>query len=106
MYTSNPSGTGDQYSDHLAVGVVKGKTKRREILSRLFSQAFRRLYYSAILAPKGYGTPVSKDTWEHQYKNGVWDKLNSIHEFAHYMVIVGYVHHLSETPKILDVGCG
>jgi trans-aconitate methyltransferase len=32
--------------------------------------------------------------------------LDSIDEFAHYMVIAGYVHYLFKSPTILDVGCG
>ena len=34
------------------------------------------------------------------------ERLDSIDEFAHYMVIAGYVHYLFESPTILDVGCG
>jgi 2-polyprenyl-3-methyl-5-hydroxy-6-metoxy-1,4-benzoquinol methylase len=32
--------------------------------------------------------------------------LDSIDEFAHYMVIAGYVRFLFASPSILDVGCG
>ena len=52
------------------------------------------------------GRPIPRETWDRQYREGTWGNLGSIHQLAHYMVIVGYVHHLFESPKILDVGCG
>lgn len=52
------------------------------------------------------GRPISRETWDRQYRDGVWEGLDSIDELAHYMVIVGYVHYLFDSPKILDVGCG
>src|SRR3990172_5448010 len=65
-----------------------------------------RLYYELLLAPRGYGKPVAKATWESQYKHGAWDFLYSIDEMGHYMVIVGYIHYLHNYPRVLDVGCG
>jgi 2-polyprenyl-3-methyl-5-hydroxy-6-metoxy-1,4-benzoquinol methylase len=53
-----------------------------------------------------HGRPVPRETWDRQYRDGTWEWLDSIDEFAHYMVIAGYVHHLFKSPTILDVGCG
>jgi len=53
-----------------------------------------------------HGRPVPRETWDRQYRAGAWESLDSIDEFAHYMVIAGYVHYLFESPTILDVGCG
>ena len=77
---------------------------------RLATKIKRRLLYDFYLAPRGYGFPVEKEVWERQYKDGVWDHLNSTEELAHYMIIVGYMHQLSKTmghpPSVLDLGCG
>ena len=73
---------------------------------KLAAKAARRFYYDAFLAPRGYGRPVARATWDSQYQQGEWDRLGSIDELAHYMVIVGYVRYLFESPSILDVGCG
>jgi 2-polyprenyl-3-methyl-5-hydroxy-6-metoxy-1,4-benzoquinol methylase len=65
-----------------------------------------RLHYLFLLAPRGYGKPIPKDTWELQYQQGYWNYLYSLDEMAHYMVIVGYVQYIHKSPTILDVGCG
>jgi len=76
------------------------------VMIDLAMKAAKRLYYDAFLAPRGYGRPVPKSTWDAQYKDGVWDRVYSVHEVAHYMVAVGYVQHLLKSPKVLDAGCG
>jgi 2-polyprenyl-3-methyl-5-hydroxy-6-metoxy-1,4-benzoquinol methylase len=53
-----------------------------------------------------HGRPVPQEAWDRQYREGAWESLNSIDEFAHYMVIAGYVYYFFESPTILDVGCG
>ncbi len=53
-----------------------------------------------------HGRPIPQETWDRQYREGAWEGLDSIDEFAHYMVIAGYVYNFFESPKILDVGCG
>lgn len=53
-----------------------------------------------------HGRPIPQETWDRQYREGTWENLDSIDQFAHYMVIAGYIHYLFESPKILDVGCG
>jgi 2-polyprenyl-3-methyl-5-hydroxy-6-metoxy-1,4-benzoquinol methylase len=53
-----------------------------------------------------HGRPIPQETWDRQYREGTWKNLDSIDQFAHYMVITGYVYYLFESPKILDVGCG
>ncbi|HSD51585.1 MAG TPA: class I SAM-dependent methyltransferase [Candidatus Methylomirabilis sp.] len=53
-----------------------------------------------------YGRPVPRETWDRQYRDGTWEWLGSIDEFAHYMVVAGYVRYLFASPTILDVGCG
>ncbi len=53
-----------------------------------------------------HGRPVPRETWDQQFRDGTWEWLDSIDDFAHYMVIAGYVHYLFTSPTILDVGCG
>ena len=53
-----------------------------------------------------HGRPVPRETWDRQFLDGSWKWLDSIDEFAHYMVIAGYVRFLFASPTILDVGCG
>jgi len=53
-----------------------------------------------------HGRPVPRETWDRQYRDGTWEWLDSMDEFAHYMVVAGYVHYLFKSPTILDVGCG
>jgi 2-polyprenyl-3-methyl-5-hydroxy-6-metoxy-1,4-benzoquinol methylase len=53
-----------------------------------------------------HGRPIPRETWDRQYREGTWEDLDSIDQFAHYMVIAGYVHYFCKSPKILDVGCG
>lgn len=61
-------------------------------------------------APRGYGQPAARELWNQQYRDGVWDFLDSIDEMANYMVTVGYVRHfaraLNRMPRLLDIGCG
>src|SRR2546425_4514291 len=75
---------------------------RRPTLSR----AVRRLYRALMLQLHASGTLFSRDIWEAQYKNGHWDRLGSIDDIAHYMVIAAYVHRINDSPSILEVGCG
>ncbi len=65
-----------------------------------------RLYYLFVGGPRGHGKPLPKKTWESQYKQGHWDYLHSLDEVARYMVIVGYISYLHQSPRVLDVGCG
>jgi 2-polyprenyl-3-methyl-5-hydroxy-6-metoxy-1,4-benzoquinol methylase len=84
--------------------------RREEQVAGLATKIKRRLLYNLFLAPRGYGFPVEREIWEQQYREGVWDYLNSTDELAHYMVIVGYVYQLSKaikhSPSVLDLGCG
>ena len=52
------------------------------------------------------GRPIRRETWDHQYREGAWESLDSIDELGHYMVIAGYIHYLCVSPTVLDVGCG
>lgn len=49
---------------------------------------------------------VGKRIWDAEFKRGGWDYLFGLDELAHYMIIVGYVAHLTTMPRVLDVGCG
>lgn len=70
------------------------------------AQLTKRLYYLLWLGPRGYGKPLPKDTLESQYHEGYFASMDTIDELSHYMVIVGYIHRLHQSPAILDVGCG
>lgn len=56
--------------------------------------------------PRDFGRPLPRKTWDRQYRDGAWESLDSLDEFAHYLVIAGYVHYLFPSPTVLDVGCG
>jgi SAM-dependent methyltransferase len=49
---------------------------------------------------------VSVNQWDAQYAVGDWDRLDSISEVAHNMVVLGYLAYGANAPTILDVGCG
>lgn len=53
-----------------------------------------------------HGRVIPREVWDRQYRQGVWESLDSIDESGHYMVIAGYIHHLFVSPTVLDVGCG
>lgn len=55
---------------------------------------------------RAHGKPVSRQTWEHEYRNGAWDRLHERRELPRYMVIAGYVADAGCEARILDVGCG
>ncbi len=44
--------------------------------------------------------------WDAEYARGHWDYLDSARELGHYALIAGFIHQLSERPRVLDVGCG
>lgn len=73
-------------------------------------QIVQKLKFKLFQAPKGYGLPYTTEVWDKQYKDGVWNFLDSVDELANYMVTVGYVHHfsksLNDAPRVLDLGCG
>jgi len=55
----------------------------------------------------GIGRSVADaKTWDAEYANGNWEELYSFHEQAHYQMLILYIVSLSQTPTILDVGCG
>jgi hypothetical protein len=81
----------------------------KEEVKMIFNTAARlvkRLYYLLWLGPRGYGKPLPKDTLESQYHEGYFASMDTIDELSRYMVIVGYIHGLHQSPTILDVGCG
>ncbi|MEO6348697.1 MAG: class I SAM-dependent methyltransferase [Aquaticitalea sp.] len=48
-----------------------------------------------------------KQRWNKQYKNGLWDNLNSETERIRYQTIIDFIStYGSKHPKILDLGCG
>jgi 2-polyprenyl-3-methyl-5-hydroxy-6-metoxy-1,4-benzoquinol methylase len=50
--------------------------------------------------------PVSKETWEAQYRQGGWEFMRNLDELARYSVIAGYLHALKPGGSVLDVGAG
>lgn len=50
--------------------------------------------------------PVSRETWEEQYKAGSWAFMRATDELARYSVIAGYLEHLHPGGSVLDVGSG
>lgn len=69
---------------------------------RLVKKAHRKMW----LDPQGRGRPKPVERWEEQFKSGRWKQLDSLDEYFRYMIIIGYLHRLWNTPSVLDVGCG
>ncbi len=44
--------------------------------------------------------------WDTQYASDYADRLGSINEVTHHMVILGYLAYAAREPMVLDVGCG
>ena len=65
-----------------------------------------RLRHKLLLAPAGYGHPVSQTAVDGEYRNGAWAHFHQLPELPRQSVIVGYVAALHRNPSILDVGCG
>ncbi|HAC66271.1 MAG TPA: hypothetical protein DCF68_22735 [Cyanothece sp. UBA12306] len=77
----------------------------KDKLKKLFRQILSR--FSAY----GYGYKISTEVWNLEYESGRWEYLSTIHQMAHYMIIVGYIYHvrdelLKNNLSLLDVGCG
>jgi 2-polyprenyl-3-methyl-5-hydroxy-6-metoxy-1,4-benzoquinol methylase len=58
------------------------------------------------LATSRGDAPVSKETWEDQYRQGGWEFMRNLDELARYSVIAGYLHALKPGGSVLDVGAG
>ncbi|MGO9554392.1 MAG: class I SAM-dependent methyltransferase [Syntrophobacteraceae bacterium] len=71
-------------------------------LSVLLTKALRKAKSLLFYVP----VQISLPDWESAYGRGCWERIAQLDERGHYSVIVGYVHHLKENAKILDVGCG
>lgn len=65
-----------------------------------------RLSFWLTRAAKGAGRPAPKAHFEKQYRNGEWERLDSLEEMAPCLMVAGYVRHLFASPRVLDVGCG
>lgn len=50
--------------------------------------------------------PVSRETWEEEYRSGKWELMRATDELARYSVIAGYLHHCHPGGSVLDVGSG
>ena len=50
--------------------------------------------------------PESKEVWDFQYLNKMWDYLSNNEEVSRYSVIIGYIQHFKPEGSILDIGCG
>lgn len=48
--------------------------------------------------------PASKEAWEAEYRRGKWELMRD--ELARYAVIAAWVHHLSPSGSVFDVGAG
>jgi len=52
------------------------------------------------------GIKQDKASWERAYQQGLWDILSSDAEYAHNMVVGGFVGRRAKPYSLLDVGCG
>ncbi|RZK52941.1 MAG: hypothetical protein EOO91_18490, partial [Pedobacter sp.] len=71
-----------------------------------FKNRLRNLLYKAFLKNYGFGSRVSKNTWEQQFAKGDWRYLQGKDEAGHYETIVQMYKSLSKNGSILDIGCG
>lgn len=69
----------------------------------IFRNAFRKLTGETIPF-KAY--KIKRSFWEERFKEGKWNFIREIEEFARYSIILGYIQFLQGTESILDVGCG
>jgi 2-polyprenyl-6-hydroxyphenyl methylase/3-demethylubiquinone-9 3-methyltransferase len=46
----------------------------------------------------------SKQQWDEEYKEQMWDYLSDITEYARYSVVYGYIRKFAATEGILDMG--
>lgn len=49
---------------------------------------------------------LKREKWDHQYRQGTWDYLNSTDEIPRYSVLGSYMKFLGRPISLLDVGCG
>ncbi len=63
---------------------------------------------TSLLTKLGAVVPglLGKRSWDAAFRRGAWDHLFDLDELAHYMVIVGFIAHMKDKPRVLDVGCG
>ena len=61
---------------------------------------------AASRQPVVRGTPVERDAWERQYRNGEWDYLAGADEAGHYLAIARFCSRYLEHGALLDIGCG
>jgi 2-polyprenyl-3-methyl-5-hydroxy-6-metoxy-1,4-benzoquinol methylase len=47
-----------------------------------------------------------KASWENAYRQGDWDSLSSDAEYAHNLVVGGFIRRRATPYSLLDVGCG
>jgi len=66
---------------------------------------FRQKFIRKFLYRFGIGSPVGKNVWEEQFKNGAWDYLYSETEALHYRSIVKFYNQYGGG-SVLDAGCG
>ena len=99
-------------------------TLLRKILRRALRPA-ARIYYSLLFGRRfpgaaagerwmrrlealgsGGDLPLSRESWEEQYRAGRWSCLRSADELARYGVVLALLTHGAGARTILDVGCG
>ena len=66
---------------------------------------FRQKFIRKFLYRFGIGSPVGRNVWEEQFKNGAWDYLYSETEALHYKSIVKFYKQCGGG-SVLDAGCG
>lgn len=76
-------------------------------MSTGWRRTLQRWWYTVVDAPRAIGRPQARRSWDEEYRDGRWDKLDSTAQLAHYAVIAGYVRHFyPDGARLLDVGCG
>lgn len=52
------------------------------------------------------GYPLSPSSWDREYREGKWGRLNEVSEIGRYGLIAAYVRRFGTGGQLLDLGCG
>lgn len=79
-----------------------GTRRSSRVRVTAFKEALKIPYFKLL----GYRPhAVSAETWDDEYRAGLWDYLGHLDQLAGQLTVFGYCQHLAAN-SILDVGCG
>jgi SAM-dependent methyltransferase len=91
------------YPRHLPQSVADLKRLGRQIPGAAQLWAAWHRWHAAV----GRGDqPVPPEVWDRQYRQGHWQYLWGLEEYARYSLLLGYLQYFAPGGAVLDVGCG